>query len=474
MKRFELFFTFLKLPLDYLMLILAGFTAYFLRFSEFITQFRPVFFEQNLTWDKYWPLTLITAGGWILIFAIAGLYHTNPNQKLLKDLNKIFFACTAGFSAITIYVFFSMQKFDSRFLVLATFILAIIYTSLGRILIKFIKTILHKYGFGLRQTIIIGDNNISVEIKNAFGNKLGLGYKIIGYYKNFDSAVPKQILHHLPDEMILADTKANEEETLNAIDFANANHITLKYTADLFSTISANMTISTIAGVPIIELKRTRLYGWGSIFKRAFDVVGAIILIILFSPLYLITSLGILIETGRPIIYKNKRVGQQGKNFFTLKFRSMYKEMSTGEQFGVSGQKAEEQEKELIAKQNIKNGPVYKIKNDPRITKFGHFIRRASLDELPQFINVIKGEMSLVGPRPHQPREVAKYEKKHQQILSIKPGITGLSQISGRSNLEFAEEAKLDIFYMENWSLLTDLIILIKTPFIVLKKTGAL
>ena len=152
----------------------------------------------------------------------------------------------------------------------------------------------------------------------------------------------------------------------------------------------------------------------------------------------------------------------------------MKKELSTGEQFGDSGKEALKKEQELIDKQSIKKGPIYKIKNDPRITKFGGFIRRWSLDELPQFFNVLKGEMSLVGPRPHQPREVEKYEKKHRQVLSIKPGITGLSQISGRSNLEFSEEAKLDIFYIENWSLLTDIIILLKTPFIVLKKTGAL
>jgi len=474
MKRFELFFTFLKLPLDFLMLILAGFTAYFLRFSDFIVQFRPILFEQNLGWDKYWPLVLLVAIFWILVFIIAGLYHTNPNQKLLKDLGKIFFACSTSFAAITIYVFFTMQKFDSRFLVLAGWLIAVLYVSLGRIFIKALKILLRKNGFGLRHTVVIGDNKISKEIKETLETKHGLGYKITGYYKNFNNDAKKEILNNLPDEIILANTKNNEEETILAIDFANENHITLKYSADLFTTVSANMTISTVAGIPIIELKRTRLGAWGSIVKRSFDIIGSLILIILSSPFFILTSLGILIETGRPVIYKNKRVGQAGKKFFTLKFRSMKKELSTGEQFGDSGKEALKKEQELIDKQSIKKGPIYKIKNDPRITKFGGFIRRWSLDELPQFFNVLKGEMSLVGPRPHQPREVEKYEKKHRQVLSIKPGITGLSQISGRSNLEFSEEAKLDIFYIENWSLLTDIIILLKTPFIVLKKTGAL
>lgn len=474
MKRFELFFTFLKLPLDYLMLILAGFTAYILRFSEFFTKLRPILFEQNLTWNKYWPLIMFVALGWIIIFALSGLYHSNPNRKLAKDLRKVFFACSAGFAGISIYVFFSLQKFDSRFLVLAGCLLAIIYVSLGRIIIKLIKTYLHKIGFGLRKTIIIGDNKITEEIKNSLEKKLGLGYKITNVFKDFTEINKKEILKNKPDEIIFTNAKSNETQTFAVIDFANEHHIAFKYSADLFSTLSSNMISSTIAGVPIIELKPTRLYGWGSILKRLFDILGSLILILFFSPLFLIVSLGILIETGRPVIYKNKRVGRNNKEFFTLKFRSMYKELSTGEQFGKKGEEALKTEEKLIQKQSIKSGPVYKIKDDPRITKFGKFIRRWSLDELPQFMNVLKGEMSLVGPRPHQPREVEKYEKQHNQIFSIKPGITGLSQISGRSNLEFTEEAKLDIFYIENWNLLTDVIILIKTPFIVIKKTGAL
>ena len=188
----------------------------------------------------------------------------------------------------------------------------------------------------------------------------------------------------------------------------------------------------------------------------------------------LLSALIILFETGRPIIYKNERVGLRGKKFFTFKFRSMYQKDSTGVQFGESGMKAEEKEKELIKTSSIKQGPIYKIKNDPRVTPFGKFIRRWSIDEFPQFFNVLLGEMSIVGPRPHQPREVEKYEQSHRKVFTLKPGITGLAQISGRSNLSFEEEIKLDIFYIEKWSLLLDFIIFIKTPFVVLRRRGAL
>ncbi|HSR89316.1 MAG TPA: sugar transferase [Candidatus Udaeobacter sp.] len=472
MKKLELVLAFIQLPLDYIMITLAGITAYTLRFTATSQNIRPVLF--NLAWEKYWPLVLLTALGWIIIFALAGLYNTYPNRKLASDLTRVIFACSTGFAAITIYVFFTLQKFDSRFLVLASWILAIIYVSIGRILMNGLKKLLYRAGFGLRQTVLIGKKAISEQIKEAINLRPGLGYKLVSIYEHFDDQTSLSILKNNPDEIIFTDPKANEFEVLQAIEFANEHHIIFKYSADLFSTISTNMAVSTIAGIPIIELRLTRLTGWNRIIKRFFDVVGSLFLIILFLPLLVAIYLAIIIETGFPVIYKNERVGQNDRKFFTLKFRSMYKKDSTGPQFGQQGEEALRQEQELIATQNSKSGPIYKIKNDPRITPFGKFIRRWSLDELPQFFNVLKGEMSLVGPRPHQPREVSGYERRHKIILAIKPGITGLSQISGRSNLSFEEEMNLDTFYIENWSIYMDLIILFKTPFIVLTRKGSI
>ena len=471
MKRFELGFTFLQLPVDYVALALAGISAYFLRFAPIVTSIRPVIF--NLPWNKYWPLMLAVAVGWIIIFAFNGLYSTDPNRKLSRDLTRVFFACSTGFAGIALYVFFTLQKFDSRFVVLASWVLAVIYVCAGRIIIRLLKRLAHTWGIGLRRTVIIGQENIARIIKEELTGKPYLGYKIIGTFEHFDEGAAQALSDLKPDEIIFTDPKAKEEEAVLAVDFANDHHITFKYSADLFSTITTNMSVYELAGVPIIELRRTRLYGWGRIFKRIFDFVIALILIILFSPIYLLVMLIILIESGRPIIYKNERVGQNGKNFWLYKFRSLYQKYCTGPQFGPAGEEALKKEQELIATQSVKGGPVYKIKNDPRITPFGRFIRRWSLDEFPQFFNVLKGEMSLVGPRPHQPREVAKYQKHHQIVFAIKPGVTGLPQISGRSNLSFEEEVRLDTFYIENWSVFLDLIILVKTPFVVLLRKGA-
>lgn len=471
MKKLDLTLAFFQLPLDYILIVLAGFSAYLLRFTSFTKNIRPVLF--NLAWETYWPLVLATAFGWVIIFAFSGLYNTTHHRKLASDLTKIVFACSTGFAAITIYVFFTLQKFDSRFLILVGWILAIIYVSAGRILMNGLKKLLHIAGFGLRKTAIIGKEKIAEQINEILSTHPSLGYQITHVFPHFSLENRQTLLANRPDEIIFTDPKAHGDEALEAIDFANEHHIAFRYSADLFSTISTNMAVSTIGGIPIIELRLTRLTGWNRIIKRLVDITISLALIVLFSPLLAIIYILVALETGWPVIYKNERVGQEDKKFFAFKFRTMHQKFSTGVQFGKQGEDALKKERELIAKQSIKTGPIYKIKDDPRITRLGKFLRRWSIDELPQFFNVLKGEMSLVGPRPHQPREVQGYKRQHKIVLAIKPGITGLSQISGRSNLSYEEEINLDTFYIENWSLYMDIIIMIKTPFIILTRKGS-
>lgn len=471
MRRFELLFTFLQLPLDFALLMLAGISAYELRFTHFVTVIRPVLF--NLSWSKFFSALIVTALGWIIIYAIAGLYTTDPNRKLSTDLLRVLTASSSGFAAITIYVFFTLSKFDSRFLVLAGWLIAMLYVILGRLFMRGVKTLLYRFGYGLRPTVIVGKNSITAIIRKTLEGNPSLGYKVVAVFDCFGELEQEKILNLLPEEIIFTEARGSGPETIGAINFANNHHISFKYSADLFETISSNMSVSTIAGIPIIELRRTRLTGWGRIIKRIVDLVLASLLIIICLPIYLIISIIIFFETGLPIIYKNERIGQFNRHFFTYKFRTMFQNVSTGTQFGESGAEALKFEQELIKNNGTKSGPIYKIQNDPRITKAGRFLRHWSLDELPQFWNVLSGDMSLVGPRPHQPREVNQYSEKHSILLAIRPGITGLAQISGRSDLSFEQEVQLDTFYVENWSLYLDLIILIKTPFVILRGKGA-
>lgn len=472
MKRSEIILMVLQVPIDFLMLILAGISAYFLRFSDYVVDLKPVIFKLSLL--NFLNIVSLVSLGWLVIFAVLGLYSTNPNRKLMRDITRVILACSAGLAAVAVYIMFRQQQFDSRFLVAASWFFAVIYVVVGRILMRGVKGLLYRAGWGLRRVAVIGFDKSTDEIVRVLKQRKALGYKVVENFLKFDEEVSKKLLKLDLDEIIFTNPRADEKQALALMDYCNEYHLVLKYSADLFATYSANMAVSTLAGVPIIELRRTPLDGWGRVAKRIFDILMSLVVIIVTSPIMLLTTLIIILESGFPIIYKNERVGIRGKKFFTLKFRSMYQRDCTGSQFGLAGAQAEKKEKILIENQSIKDGPVYKIANDPRVTPFGRFIRRWSIDELPQFFNVLSGSMSIVGPRPHQPREVEKYEKHHKKVLTLKPGVTGLAQISGRSDLQFEDEVKLDVFYIEKWGLLQDLVIFIKTPFVVLRKRGVM
>ena len=209
----------------------------------------------------------------------------------------------------------------------------------------------------------------------------------------------------------------------------------------------------------MVELKRTALDGWGRIVKRLVDIIGSVLGLILLSPFFLIMAIIIKSDSEGPVFYKPKRISQN-KKFRLYKFRSM-----------VKG--AEAQKKKLLQHNERKDGPLFKMKDDPRITKVGKFIRKTRIDELPQLLNVLIGQISLVGPRPHQPDEIAHYKKHHKKVLAIKSGMTGMAQVSGSSDLSFEDEVKLDTFYIENWSLFLDLKIFLKTLVVLWRDRSA-
>ncbi|OGH72162.1 MAG: hypothetical protein A3G00_00130 [Candidatus Magasanikbacteria bacterium RIFCSPLOWO2_12_FULL_43_12] len=472
MKRSEIFLMIFKVPVDFLMLVFAGVSAYYLRFIDLFVGLRPVVFDLSLS--AYLGIVMWVGLAWLFIFALLGLYSIDPNRKLSKDLTRVFFACSVGIGAVALYVMFALQQFDSRFLALVSWALAIIYVSVGRILVRGLKGLMYRVGWGLRRVAVIGDEEIAEDVAKELEQRAELGYKVVGQYSTFSAQLISALEKLNLDEVIFTNPRANEKEALRALNFCNLHHIVFKYSADLFAAYSANMAVSPLAGVPMVELKCTPLDGWGRVAKRVFDVLVSLSVITVFLPVLIIVALIILLETGRPVIYKNERVGIRGQKFFTFKFRSMFQKDCTGPQFGRAGLKAEAKEKDLIEEKSVRTGPIYKIADDPRVTKFGRFVRRWSIDELPQFFNVLIGDMSIVGPRPHQPREVEQYEREYPTVFTLKPGITGMAQISGRSDLSFEEEMKLDIFYIERWSIFLDLIVFIKTPFVVFKRRKAL
>ena len=214
-----------------------------------------------------------------------------------------------------------------------------------------------------------------------------------------------------------------------------------------------------IAGIPLLQVSKVGFFGIDLFLKHLIDYALGIILFIIFIFLYLIIAPLIIIDSRGPVLYKQKRFTKDFKEFYIYKFRTMRND-------------ADIKIKEIIDL-NEADGPIFKIKNDPRVTNFGKFLRKFSLDELPQIINVIKGELSIVGPRPPLPDEVKEYKDWHKKRLNVKQGITGLWQVSGRSNLSFEEMVKLDLFYIQNWSIIMDIKIILKTIPVVLSGTGS-
>lgn len=450
------------------MIILAGTSAYYLRFASLATEIRPVIF--SLPFGGYFQIVLLIALAWLVIFAFTGLYNIKGSRRLTAEIYRVILACSTGLMLIVIMIFVFRELFSSRFIVLAGWLLAIIYISFARIVIRSVQRTLLKHGIGVHKIVLVGNSNTTDVLMHEFSSQKRSGYEIIKRLKNFSLEAGEDLAEFIKtnkvDEIIQSDPNLSKAEAIRLFDFADENHVIFKYAADLLGAKVLKTEVSEIAGIPVVEVKKTPLEGWGRIIKRIFDIILALFLIIIFSPILIIAAIIIKLDSRGPVIYKNERVSKNGI-FKLFKFRSMIYQYCVGDEYGNN--RAMELEKKLIEEKNTKSGPVYKIGDDPRLTGVGKFIRRWSIDELPQFFNILKGDMSLVGPRPHQPREVAKYEHHHKKVLSIKPGLTGLAQISGRSDLSFEDEVKLDIYYIENWSLLFDIAIILRTPLAVIR-----
>ena len=472
-KRSELFFSAIQVPMDAIMILLASLSAFAIRNIPEILALKPKLY--NFPLDSYLNVIFIIIPVALLIYAIEGLYNIKVTRKFWQEAIKVFSATSITLVIIIVTIFLKREWFSSRFIILAGWFLTVFYVTLGRyILQKIQKYLLKSRGMGVHRVLLIGHNGKMDRILYSIKKNKYLGYKIIGHIETASVRMVREMREKKGvDEIIVCDSTLTDSEQEKLIDYCAINNISYKFIPTTLQT--AKFEAGIFDGEPIIEIRHTPLEGWGKILKRTFDIVSSSIFIIILSPLMLVVALLVKIESffenrkGGPVIYKNERIGSDGKKFNVYKFRYMKWEFCTNPNT-PEGKKALEYEKELIKKLSIKKGPLYKIKDDPRKTKIGAIIEKLSIDELPQFFNVLRGDMSLVGPRPHQEREVAKYNEYHRRLLTIKPGITGMAQVSGRSDLEFEDEYKLDVFYIENWSLWQDIHICLKTALVLFKK----
>jgi exopolysaccharide biosynthesis polyprenyl glycosylphosphotransferase len=466
MKKSELLFNLISIIVDWVMIMAAGVTAFYLRFR--LAPFRPVLYELSIR--SYLEILFLISPIILLLLALAGLYNLKGTRRLSSELLRITLAVSSGLLIVVILFFFNETVFPSRLIILFTWGLTIVLTSFGRIILRFIQVQLLKKGVGLHKLVVIlNEINPESDILKEIGKRPELGYQIVGSVK---SSAPKQNLildleairsNSGVDELLQADPNLSQDSSIAILRFCRDYGILFNFVPNIYETATTNIVVETISGVPVITLKGTSLDGWGAVVKRLIDVVVSAFGLIILSPIFLLTAFMIKLNSKGPVFFHQPRAAGLSE-FEFYKFRSMHHEMSEGT---ASGDKLREE----LEKQNSRQGHFVKIKNDPRVTSVGRFIRRTKLDELPSLWHILTGKMSLVGPRVHMVKEVDHYRNDYKRLFVLKPGATGLTQIiqaTENPEISWEEEIRLDEFYIENWSIWLDLWIIYKTFLILL------
>jgi exopolysaccharide biosynthesis polyprenyl glycosylphosphotransferase len=369
-----------------------------------------------------------------------------------------------GMAFLITYYFVFEPPSNSRLLVPFVWAMSIIILCLGRLIASVVMGLLYRLGIAETRLLVVGSGRLGKMIMQHIAANPGLGYSLVGFLHDME-APPSDfgrfkmlgtledlgmvIRSMQVDEVIIALPAHLHQQCIRTVRLCERVGASFKLVPDLYELSLSRIDMEAVEGIPLIGIKQVSLNSVQRAITRAVDILVAILLIVLGSPLWLWISLAIRLDSPGVVIYKTIRIGLNGKPFMMYKFRSMYN--------------GSDQLKATLMTQNEAQGPLFKMRDDPRITPVGRFLRRRSLDEIPQLINVIRGEMSLVGPRPPLPSEVAQYEEWQKGRLAIKPGITGLWQVRGRSDISFDEGVLMDLYYIENWSLRLYFQILLRT-----------
>lgn len=464
--------TIVLLLVDAILINAAFVTAYFARYELEIggaveeANFVPlsVFLPVQLT------LTAIT----LLVLFLEGLYRSPRRPSWATQLVIIIRGTVIAVAIMIIIVFAFRPYFFSRLIFAQALVFMVLFLSLARLAEEGVRGMLRKRGIGVVRLLIVGAGKVGRAIMQNLVAQPELGYQVVGFvdddpekhqdigrFKALGSTgdVPRLVEDLAVDEVIITLPWISHNKIMSIMSHCQRRGVEFKFVPDLFHISLSQVDVEELNGIPLIGMRQPSLQIASKLVKRVVDVLAAAIALVLFAPLMLLIAIAIKLDSPGPIIFAQTRVGQGGRPFTLYKFRSM--------------RQGAEEEREQLRQQTESTEITFKLKNDPRCTRVGRIIRRTSLDELPQLFNVLRGEMSLVGPRPPIPSEVEQYEDWHRKRLEVKPGITGLWQVMGRSELSFEEMVMLDIYYIENWSLLLDFKILLRTIPTVLLARGA-
>jgi exopolysaccharide biosynthesis polyprenyl glycosylphosphotransferase len=460
-----------KVLADALLIVFSFILAYFIRFKVlvFITPSSMPIFE------KYSSILIFVTLLWLAVFKLVGLYENKKYTAFVDEVAVLFWGISASTLLLLGLLFLYRELWFSRLVILNVWWIAFLLLGALRLLILLGGRLAHYRGIGLRSTLILGAGEIGQTLAGKMVKDRGLGYRVVGFLDDdpvklgklyYDTPVlgdlaraGEVIKKRKVDEVIIASADIPAEKTLDIITECERFGVEFKIVPGILELIASRVDVDELAGVPLLTVSEIRLKGFNAILKRSMDILLAVLGLIILSPLLLLAAVLVKLTSPGPIFYAQERIGLDGKPFLIFKFRSM-----------VDGA---DQLISRIADRSEALGHLFKMKEDPRTTPLGRLMRRFSIDELPQLLNVLLGQMSLVGPRPPLPREVDKYNSWQMKRLRVRPGITGPWQVQGRSHLPFDDMVRLDLYYIENWSLWLDLKILLRTVPVVLSCSGA-
>jgi exopolysaccharide biosynthesis polyprenyl glycosylphosphotransferase len=462
---------------DFLALVAAFAGAYILRVS---ISHKPI--SETVSAVTYLEIFLLVLPFWIMIFALMGLYSSSIYEKRFVEAGKLLMGSFLGLLFVTGLAYFSNKAlFPAKLVPIYGFLFAFLFLLIFRNLARAIRSMMFSYDIGITNVLLVGNTPMSLELINILQDRRHSGYKILGVVTDKNQAFkryPKLKIFKDPEEaitqlkirnvhsIIQTELYADPDKNNDLINFAQQQHIAFRFVPGNSEMFVGNLEVELFKqSLPVVAVHQTALIGWGRIVKRVFDLIIGGSLLVLASPLILAIAVAELFSGG-DIFFRQERMTRYNNIFRVYKFRTVrpaYNGLTPEEAFTKMN-------KPELIKRYRENGDY--LPNDPRYGRFGNFLRRASLDEIPQLFNIIKGDISLVGPRPLIPQELSLYEKRHT-ILSVKSGLTGLAQVSGRRHISFDERRKLDMFYVQHWSFWMDLIILAKTVRVVFRGEGA-
>lgn len=412
----------------------------------------------------------------------AGFYRARLGRDLLDEAIVVVRATLIGVGLVAIFTTFLPVNAPSRLVIVYAWLLVVVLLLIGRMFLYAALSSLHGSGWNTRRVLVAGTTPISKMVMQNLLNKRNRGYQLVGFVQESSAVAATttgrgdfgrfKCLGRVDDlgeimqtsridEVIVALPATHHSEIAAVCGQCERAAVSVKLVPDLFEMSLSRVYMDHIAGIPLITVRQNKASRLALAIKRGMDIAIAGMLLVCFSPILLLTAIAIKLDSRGPILHRQQRVGKGGIPFTFYKFRSMHID-------------ADKRWEAMAARKGVINARIFKDRHDPRRTRVGRIIRPLSIDELPQFFNILRGDMSLVGPRPPLPSEVQNYLPHHMKRLSVIGGLTGMWQVSGRSDIEDVEEIVImDTYYIDNWSLALDLKILLRTVIAVLKQTGA-